>query len=126
MFWKLLSALTLVNFGGPEIDRAALSRYLSEAVFFPTALLPSRNLSWEAISEDSAKAKLTHKGQQVSAVFHFNRAGQVTHLESSDRPRQTNPLLLVLLCLLKYGIHSLNKSTLLIGEAYGIQGQSHG
>lgn len=87
MFWKLLSALTLVNFGGSEIDRAALSRYLSEAVFFPTALLPSQSLSWEPESVDSAKATLTHQGVSVSAIFHFNELGQVTHLESNDRPR---------------------------------------
>lgn len=87
MLWRLLSLLTLVNFGGPEIDRAALSRYLSEAVFFPTALLPSNKLSWESISDDSATATMAHKGQQVSATFHFNRLGQVTHLQSKDRPR---------------------------------------
>ncbi len=87
MFWKLLSTLTLVNFGGPEIDRAALSRYLSETVFFPTALLPSHCLSWEAVSADSAKATLSHKGLSVSAVFYFNETGQITHSKSSDRPR---------------------------------------
>ena len=87
MFWKLLSAFTLVNFGGPEIDRAALSRYLSETVFFPTALVPSHCLSWESVSADSAKATLTHKGLSVSAVFHFNKEGQITHSTSSDRPR---------------------------------------
>ena len=87
MFWKLLSALTLVNFGGPEIDRAALCRYLSEAVFFPTALLPSDRLSWEAQSADSARATLTYGGMAASAVFHFNDLGQVTRLESADRPR---------------------------------------
>lgn len=47
MLWKLLSAITLVDFGGPEIDQAGLSRYLSESVFFPTALLPSQRLTWE-------------------------------------------------------------------------------
>ena len=87
MFWKLLSALTLVNFGGPEVDRAALSRYLSEAVFFPTALLPSKSLTWEPDTNESAKATLTHQGNSVSAIFHFNEKGQVTHLQSSDRPR---------------------------------------
>lgn len=87
MFWKLLSALTLVNYGGPEIDRAALSRYLSEAVFFPTALLPSENLIWEPETADSAKATLSYNGISASAVFHFNAEGQVTHLQSKDRPR---------------------------------------
>ena len=87
MFWKLLSALTLVNFGGPEIDRGGLARYLSETVFFPTALLPSENLQWESVGVDSARAVLSHEGNTASAVFHFNELGQVTRLQSTDRPR---------------------------------------
>ena len=87
MLWKLFSALTLVNFGGREIDQSALVRYLSEAVYFPTALLPSRTLRWEAVNDDSAKATLVHGGLCVSATFHFNARGQIVSLTTADRPR---------------------------------------
>lgn len=87
MLWKLFSALTLVNFGGREIDQSALVRYLSEAVWFPTALLPSRTLRWEALDSDSARATLVHGGLCVSAVFHFNARGQIVRLTTTDRPR---------------------------------------
>ncbi|KAK9809546.1 hypothetical protein WJX73_000307 [Symbiochloris irregularis] len=88
MLWKLFSALTLVNFGGREIDQSALVRYLSEAVYFPTALLPSRTLRWEPLNDDSARATLVHGGLCVSAVFHFNARGQVVRLTTADRPRR--------------------------------------
>ena len=87
MFWKLFSALTLVSFGGPEMDRGGLARYLSETVFFPTSLLPSDRLHWEQVGVDSARAVLRHGSNVASAVFHFNELGQVTHLQSTDRPR---------------------------------------
>ena len=66
MLWKLFSAVTLVNFGGREIDQSALVRYLTEAVYFPTALLPSRTLRWEELDADSARATLV-SGQSVHA-----------------------------------------------------------
>ena len=87
MLWKLFSALTLVNFGGREIDQSALVRYLSEAVYFPTALLPSRTLRWEPLNDDSARATLVHGGLCVSAVFYFNARGQIIRLTTADRPR---------------------------------------
>ena len=67
MLWKLFSAITLVNFGGREIDQSALVRYLTEAVYFPTALLPSRTLRWEELDADSARATLVSPGVPFAA-----------------------------------------------------------
>ena len=47
---SFLSAFTVAAAGGRlEMNSGALHRYLAEAVWYPTALLPSANLRWSAI-----------------------------------------------------------------------------
>ena len=87
MFWRLFSCITLVDFGGAEIDQSALVRYLSEACYYPTALLPSHRLMWNAIDEKHAKATLIHGNHKVSGVFEFNEQGQIVAMCSEDRCR---------------------------------------
>ena len=82
MLWKLFSAVTLVNFGGREIDQSALVRYLTEAVYFPTALLPSRTLRWEELDSDSARATLVRS-------LSCQRHPRLCSRERIWRPRQT-------------------------------------
>lgn len=87
MFWRLFSCITLVDFGGAEIDQSALVRYLSEACYYPTALLPSHRLIWNAIDDAYAKATLIHGNHKVSGVFEFNEQGQIVTMCSADRCR---------------------------------------
>ena len=87
LFWRLFSCFTLVEVGGPEIDQSALVRYLSEACYYPTALLPSHRVRWSAIDGNHAKATLTHAQQKVSGVFEFNSVGQIVSMYSEDRSR---------------------------------------
>jgi hypothetical protein len=47
---------TLVNLRGtPEIAQGELMRFLAEAAWYPTALLPSQGVQWKAIDDFSAK-----------------------------------------------------------------------
>lgn len=46
---KLLSMVKVKGLSGPEIDQGTLLRWLTEAVWFPTALLPSEYLCWEYV-----------------------------------------------------------------------------
>lgn len=87
LFWRLFSCFTLVEVGGPEIDQSALVRYLSEACYYPTALLPSHRVRWSAIDDKHAKATLVHAQQKVSGVFEFNSVGQIVSMCSEDRSR---------------------------------------
>lgn len=64
--------------GSPEIAAAALQRYLAEAPWVPTALLPSAALVWTAISDSVARATLTDRGVQATVDFHFGPAGEIT------------------------------------------------
>lgn len=92
MLIKLFSAFTVGDSRGREIDQGALVRYLGEAVWFPTALLPNEYLHWEPRDSNSARAVFTHKGLTVTAIFHFNERGEVTGLEAERYREIGGPL----------------------------------
>lgn len=58
-----------------ELDAGGLQRYLGEAAWFPTALLPSQGVTWTALTETSARATLTEGRTTVSLDFSFDGAG---------------------------------------------------
>ena len=89
MFWRVLSALPLISSAAPEIDQSALLRYLTEAVYYPTALLPSPGLSWTPVGEHAARATLTAGpgSPTVAAVFHFGPGGEALCAKTEDRAR---------------------------------------
>lgn len=68
-------------------NSAALQRYLAEAVWLPTALLPSAKLNWSEIDENRALATLTESGTTVLLEFRINEAGETTEVFSPARFR---------------------------------------
>jgi hypothetical protein len=83
---SLLSAIRIASDGGtPEMNSGALHRFLAEAVWSPTALLPSERLRWSAIDANMACATLTAKGVTVSLEFRFNAAGEVVGIFTPGR-----------------------------------------
>lgn len=73
--------------GTPAIAAGALQRYLAEAVWLPTALLPSAGVSWAALDAASARATLTSGGTTVSLDFHFGADGLVNRVYTPARER---------------------------------------
>jgi hypothetical protein len=73
---------------GTTLDEGELLRYLAEAPWVPTALLPARGVEWEGIDDDSARATLSTGGTTVSATFHFEDG--VVDRVTARRP-YTNP-----------------------------------
>lgn len=71
----------------PELNSGALQRYLGEAVWFPTALLPSATVSWAARDDRSAVATLVDGTTTVSLLFEFAADGMVTAM-SGDRYKE--------------------------------------
>jgi len=83
---SLLSAFTVSAAAGtPEMNSGSLHRYLAEAVWYPTALLPSPNLRWMEIDASRALATLTHGGVTVSLEFRFAETGEVTGIYTPGR-----------------------------------------
>jgi len=79
---KLLSLIKIVDAKSKEIDEGELLRWLGEAPWFPTALLPSENLRWEEIDENSARVTLKDDDVTVEGIFHFNQQGQITQFKA--------------------------------------------
>ena len=63
--------------GTPEIAAASLQRFLAEAAWYPTALLPSDSVSWSAIDEASARVTLTDGPTTVSLDVDFGARGEI-------------------------------------------------
>ena len=72
-----------------ELNSGALHRYLAEAVWYPTALLPSRVLHWSPIDQNRALATLAHAGQTVALEFRFTDAGEVSGIYTPARWEKT-------------------------------------
>lgn len=73
---------------GPALDEGELLRYLAEAVWFPTALLPSAGVEWEAIDARTARATLEDRGTTASLRFSFGEEGLVERVTAEERYRQ--------------------------------------
>ena len=71
--------------GTPEMARASLQRYLAEATWVPTALLPSERVVWTAIDDTRALATLGAGQVSASVEFRFDPEGRPTSIFVPDR-----------------------------------------
>lgn len=81
MLIKLLSIINVVDAKGKEIDHAAMVRYLSEIVWFPSAAL-SNFIQWKQIDLYSAEAVMNYGGINVSGIFKFNADYDIISFEA--------------------------------------------
>ncbi len=88
-----LGLITLVDMRGnsPEpggVAQGELMRWLAEAAWYPTALLPSQGVRWRAVDEDAAQATLTDGAVSVTLSFRFNRhSGLIESARAEARGR---------------------------------------
>jgi hypothetical protein len=86
---RLLAFASVMNeHDNLKLNMGALQRYLAEAPWLPTALLPSDSLKWSAIDEQRALAMFTDSGLTVSLDFRFNIAGEITGVFTPGRYRE--------------------------------------
>jgi len=82
----LLGLVTVADVqGGHEAARGELMRYFAEMVWYPTALLPSQGVRWEAVDERSANATLVDGPITLSLLFGFDEAGLITSMHADAR-----------------------------------------
>jgi hypothetical protein len=85
---SLLGLFTVAKMHGtPENNQGELLRFFAEATWYPTALLPSQGVRWEAIDDTSARATLTDGATTVSLVFQFNAEGAIATMRAEARYR---------------------------------------
>ncbi len=88
LYASLLGLFTVAKMqGAPENNQGELLRFLAEAPWYPTALLPSQGVHWDAIDDTSARATLTDGATTVSLVFQFNAEGTIATMRAEARYR---------------------------------------
>ena len=85
------SVLGLYNVANPApsaaLSAGELMRFLAEAVWYPTALLPSQGVVWAAVNDQSATATLQDSGHCVTLLFRFQADGLVDTVHADARAR---------------------------------------
>ena len=82
----LESTFALGDSSGAELDQGALLRLLGEMVWLPTSLADERYVSWSALDEGTAEARLRVDAREVSALFEFGADGLPAGLRRGLRP----------------------------------------
>lgn len=72
---------------GGELAQGELLRFLAEAPWYPTALLPGPNLRWEPVDERSARVTLRDGATAVTMTFHFGDDAMVDSMRAEARGR---------------------------------------
>jgi len=86
---SILGLVTVMNAPvSADLNAGALQRYLGEAVWLPTALLPVSGVRWTAIDDRSALATFSDYTTTVSLEFHFNSSDEVERVFTSSRLRE--------------------------------------
>jgi hypothetical protein len=71
--------------GDGEIARGELMRYFAEMAWYPTALLPSQGVRWEAVDDRSANATLVDGPISLTLLFKFDGAGLISGIHADAR-----------------------------------------
>ena len=71
--------------GTGEIARGELLRHFAESVWFPTALLPSQGVVWQAVDDTSAQATMTDGPISVTMLFRFGADGLIKSVSVEGR-----------------------------------------
>lgn len=88
MYGKLAGIKTVFDVRGEQLDQAALLRYLSEMIWFPTAFL-GENITWQAVDDNSAEVHLEDADWNVSGRLYIDDEGKPTNF-STLRYREVN------------------------------------
>src|SRR6202521_5257637 len=84
----LFGLVSLANLRGtPEIAQGELMRFLAEAAWYPTALLPSQGVQWKAVDDFFAKATLIDGATAVTLLFRFDKNGLIKSVLAEARGR---------------------------------------
>ncbi len=83
---KLFGLFTVAHTsGGGELARGEFMRYFAEAAWYPTALLPSQGVRWQAVDDASANATIVDGPISLSLLFRFDEAGLITSVHAESR-----------------------------------------
>lgn len=70
-----------------EVARGELMRFLAEAAWYPTTLLPSQGMRWAPLDDRTARATLVDGALTLSMTFHFGADGLIEAIRAEARGR---------------------------------------
>jgi hypothetical protein len=73
--------LLLANAAGPEVDQAALTRYLSEMPWFPSAFLRDW-VTWEAIDDATVRVSMVDGELRASGTLTIDPEGRLVQFQT--------------------------------------------
>ena len=79
----LFSFLKILNGKGDKYDQGELIRWLVESVWFPTNLLPGKNLQWQEKSDMQALLHYECDGIKFSCLVSFNEKNEIVSMETN-------------------------------------------
>ncbi|WP_317133065.1 DUF6544 family protein [Adhaeribacter soli] len=79
---KLFSVYKMVDAKGEKYDQGELLRWLGESAWFPTNLLPTENLRWEAVDDQTANLHYQYQNLHLQYKVRFNAAGELVSCET--------------------------------------------
>lgn len=83
---KVLGLFTVAHMQGEgEIARGEFMRYFAESPWYPTALLPSQGVQWQAVDDASARATLVDGPNSLTLLFRFDELGLITSVHAASR-----------------------------------------
>jgi hypothetical protein len=83
---SLFGLMSVANLRGtPEAAHGELLRFFAEAAWYPTALLPSQGVLWEAVDDRSAKATMKDGDTSVTLLFRFNADDLIDSVRAEAR-----------------------------------------
>ena len=85
---SLLGLFTVVDMRGTrDVNEGELMRFFAEAAWYPTALLPSQGVRWEAVDDRSARATLEEGDISITMLFTFDEEGLIDTVRAEARGR---------------------------------------
>jgi hypothetical protein len=82
----LLGLFALVHQSGSgDIARAELMRYMMEAAWYPTALLPSQGTTWSAVDDATADATMVDADIRMTMRFTFGAGDLIDSIRADAR-----------------------------------------
>ncbi len=89
---RLLSTVTVMHEQStPALNRTSLQRWLLESPTFPMALLPGGPVTWEAVDETRARARVRAHGEEAALVATFGPDGALLRFDAEADGDLTTP-----------------------------------
>ena len=85
---SLLGLFPVVDMrGAGDVAEGELMRFFAEAAWYPTALLPSQGVRWEAVDDRSARATLAEDDITITMLFTFDEQDLIETASTEARGR---------------------------------------